>query len=754
MSVQQFCLRWNNHQPNFISVCSSLLHNGTLVDVTLAAEGRQLQAHKIVLSACSSYFQTLFTSNPCQHPIVILKDVQYDDLKTMVDFMYYGEVNVSQEQLPHILKTAEMLKIKGLAEMPTDPANLTKSESKSSSEPADLMGSGSSGSNGQSSSGVASGGLGSSAGGSMNDALWEQQHHHQHSETQFQSHHHQQQQNNQTQTSQQQHHQLRRTPSPLGSGASPATRRKRLRKSSNNGSGDRTNSEEQHNSSLDSGNPTGGISLTQMGQMSFGANAISGMPTNSLHTTKLLKESTSTNVDPHQHDDSLDDGHAHVHMHIKPEVDMSSVQQSIPLDISGATTPSEHDAPNSQSSHSGLQWTVVDSNYSRFSLSTCQPNLIGNSGGGNSGGNQQSSNNSNAQHQQRQHTQDAAAQQSAAGQQQQHFQQLHYQQQQQQQQQQQAQQQQQNAATAYSPQIITVNSLVSNYGAAGSAAQNLSPTSPNESMVQSVYSQGPTPIQSPVHTNDVTGNASGSGASNISANNTGTSAVGGGNNVGGVGVVNSSSVGNTNSGSGGNQVAKRKRSVNPQGDENFIRALEAVRSGGIGFCKAARLYGVNNRTLWLEYKKRGYPVSRPSIKARVVKQEPNMSPSPTPPNAANDDTTNENYEHLTAAVAAAAAQSAALNMQIPPSADTPTSSVMCTPHHVGTATGTGSAHPAMGVMNFLDPRHMDFSAAGLHTVSRQRYIDATSVGAASGAGTINVNTAAAMNLQSINFNSI
>lgn len=62
---------------------------------------------------------------------------------------------------------------------------------------------------------------------------------------------------------------------------------------------------------------------------------------------------------------------------------------------------------------------------------------------------------------------------------------------------------------------------------------------------------------------------------------------------------------------------KRKRSINPQADENFVRALEAVRFGGIGFCKAARMYGVNNRTLWLEYKKRGYPINRPSIKNRV-----------------------------------------------------------------------------------------------------------------------------------------
>ncbi|XP_026293926.1 protein tramtrack, beta isoform isoform X3 [Frankliniella occidentalis] len=138
-AVQQFRLRWNNHQPNFISVFTTLLNSESLVDVTLGAEGKHVQAHKVVLSACSSYFQTLFTLNPCQHPIVILKDVKYDDLKVIVDFMYYGEVNVSQEQLPAILKTAEMLKVKGLAEMPEqNHISLSKSRSLSSDKGDDV----------------------------------------------------------------------------------------------------------------------------------------------------------------------------------------------------------------------------------------------------------------------------------------------------------------------------------------------------------------------------------------------------------------------------------------------------------------------------------------------------------------------------------------------------------------------------------------------------------------------------------------
>ncbi|KAI4491467.1 hypothetical protein M0804_002859 [Polistes exclamans] len=118
MGSEHYCLRWNNHQSNLLGVFSQLLESESLVDVTLACtEGPSIRAHKVVLSACSSYFQALFLDHPNRHPIVILKDVRFAELRTLVDFMYKGEVNVEYCQLSALLKTAESLKVKGLADM-------------------------------------------------------------------------------------------------------------------------------------------------------------------------------------------------------------------------------------------------------------------------------------------------------------------------------------------------------------------------------------------------------------------------------------------------------------------------------------------------------------------------------------------------------------------------------------------------------------------------------------------------------------
>lgn len=123
-SPQQFCLRWNNYQTNLANCFDQLLQTESFVDVTLACEGQSLKAHKVVLSACSPYFQTLFMDNPCRHPIIIMRDIKYCDLKAVVDFMYRGEINVSQDQITALLKVAETLKIRGLTDVSGEHAVL------------------------------------------------------------------------------------------------------------------------------------------------------------------------------------------------------------------------------------------------------------------------------------------------------------------------------------------------------------------------------------------------------------------------------------------------------------------------------------------------------------------------------------------------------------------------------------------------------------------------------------------------------
>ncbi|KAL0270806.1 UNVERIFIED_CONTAM: hypothetical protein PYX00_008096 [Menopon gallinae] len=116
MTDQQFCLRWNNHQSTLVAVFDGLLEKGVLVDCTLAAEGQQLTAHKVVLAACSPFLETLLSRHYDKHPILILKDVKFSELKAMMDYMYRGEVNISQDQLGTFLKAAESLQIKGLSD--------------------------------------------------------------------------------------------------------------------------------------------------------------------------------------------------------------------------------------------------------------------------------------------------------------------------------------------------------------------------------------------------------------------------------------------------------------------------------------------------------------------------------------------------------------------------------------------------------------------------------------------------------------
>ncbi|KAH6930230.1 hypothetical protein HPB50_012136 [Hyalomma asiaticum] len=118
LTAQHFCLKWNQHHGNLVSVYEELRSRDAFVDVTLVCEeGVSIKAHKLVLASCSPFFETLFERNPCAHPVVIMSQTREADLRTLLEFMYRGEVNVAQDQLPALLRTAELFQVRGLAEV-------------------------------------------------------------------------------------------------------------------------------------------------------------------------------------------------------------------------------------------------------------------------------------------------------------------------------------------------------------------------------------------------------------------------------------------------------------------------------------------------------------------------------------------------------------------------------------------------------------------------------------------------------------
>lgn len=112
---EKFSLKWNDFQSNVTRTFGLLRKEKEFFDVTLVSDDQhQVQAHKLVLSACSPYFKNILTQNQHSHPLLCLDGIQSEELQFVLDYIYQGEVQIFQELLDRFLHIAQKLSLEGL----------------------------------------------------------------------------------------------------------------------------------------------------------------------------------------------------------------------------------------------------------------------------------------------------------------------------------------------------------------------------------------------------------------------------------------------------------------------------------------------------------------------------------------------------------------------------------------------------------------------------------------------------------------
>ena len=122
-NVSHLLLTRINHESKMVRKIANLFENEILTDVTLSCEGQMINAHKLILSSSSSYFQSIFQNSLIRNqinPVIIIKDMKLVDLRNIIEFIYSGEVDVSEDQLESLVKSAESLNVSGLSRV--DPS--------------------------------------------------------------------------------------------------------------------------------------------------------------------------------------------------------------------------------------------------------------------------------------------------------------------------------------------------------------------------------------------------------------------------------------------------------------------------------------------------------------------------------------------------------------------------------------------------------------------------------------------------------
>ena len=109
---EKYNLNWHTFKSHTSELLSDLYSSSNFSDVTLVCDDQtQFKAHKFVLSACSSVFKNILSTNVTS-PFIYLRGIAKDEMEAILQFMYLGEAAFHQDRLNEFMNVAKELDLK------------------------------------------------------------------------------------------------------------------------------------------------------------------------------------------------------------------------------------------------------------------------------------------------------------------------------------------------------------------------------------------------------------------------------------------------------------------------------------------------------------------------------------------------------------------------------------------------------------------------------------------------------------------
>ncbi|XP_016059235.1 PREDICTED: kelch-like protein 3 [Miniopterus natalensis] len=101
------------HMGKAFKVMNELRSKQLLCDVMIVAEDVEIEAHRVVLAACSPYFCAMFTGDMSESKAkkIEIKDVDGRTLSKLIDYIYTAEIEVTEENVQVLLPAASLLQL-------------------------------------------------------------------------------------------------------------------------------------------------------------------------------------------------------------------------------------------------------------------------------------------------------------------------------------------------------------------------------------------------------------------------------------------------------------------------------------------------------------------------------------------------------------------------------------------------------------------------------------------------------------------